>query len=67
MAVDALAHCIARISATIVLTYQDKQVLVFTDEEFQLPAPSKFCEIIKNADIFFVSQNRFSMERVKTF
>ena len=39
MAADAPAPCVTRASATIVLTMQDKRVLVFYKEKFQLPAP----------------------------
>ena len=37
LAADAPAPCIARWSATMVLAMQDKQTLVFHEEEFQLP------------------------------
>ena len=40
MAADALATCVARSSATMVLTTQDKQVLVFHEEGLQLTTPS---------------------------
>ena len=40
MAADALAPCLARSSATMTLTTQDKWVLVFHWEGFQLPVPS---------------------------
>ena len=49
MAVDALASCIARSSVTMVLTMQDKWVLVFHKEGFQLPVLSQFWEIINKA------------------
>ena len=37
---DALAPCIGRSSAMMVLVMQGKQVLVFTEKRFQLPVPS---------------------------
>ena len=39
MTADALAPCIARASTTMVSTMEDKRVLVFHEEAFQLPAP----------------------------
>ena len=41
MAIDALAPCVARTSAAVVLTMQDNKVLVFPEEEFQPPVPSQ--------------------------
>ena len=52
MAADALAPFITRSSAIIILTMQDKWVLVFHEEEFQVHLPSECWEIIKNANIF---------------
>ena len=40
MVADALAPCVTRSSATMTLTMQDKWVLVFHWERFQLPVPS---------------------------
>ena len=37
---DALAPCIARLSATIVWTLQNKQILVIGKEGFQLSTPT---------------------------
>ena len=45
MAVDALAPCVTRSSATIVLNMQDKWILDFCKEGFQLPVPSPCWEI----------------------
>ena len=44
MTADALAPRVARASAAMVLTMEDKQILVFHEEGFQLPVPSPFCE-----------------------
>ena len=46
MAADALAPRVAKSSATIVLTMQDKQAPVFHREGFQLPVPSHSWEMI---------------------
>ena len=40
MAADALAPFVARPSTAIVITIEDKRVLAFREEIFQLPAPS---------------------------
>ena len=40
IAADALATCVARSSAAMILIMQDKQVLVIHEERFQLPVPS---------------------------
>ena len=47
VAVNALAP-----SAAIVLALQDKQVLVFNEEEFPLPVPSQCWAMLRNANIF---------------
>ena len=39
MAADALAPCVARPSATMVLTKQDKKLFVFHEERSELPVP----------------------------
>ena len=41
MAVDALAPCVIRPSATMALIMQDKQVFVY-DEGFKLPVPTQY-------------------------
>ena len=43
MPVDALAACVARSSAAMILTMSDKWFLVFHQQEFQLPQPS-YCQ-----------------------
>ena len=42
---DALAPCLARSSIATPLTMQDKQALVFYEEEFQCSAPSQRCDM----------------------
>ena len=37
MAADALAPCVARTSAAMILIMQNRQVFVLLEEEFQLP------------------------------
>ena len=54
MVADALATCVARSSATIVLTTQDTQVLAIHKKVFQLPVPYQYWEMIWNADILFM-------------
>ena len=44
---EALAFCVARSSATMVLTMQDKPVLAFREERFQLPSQCQFQVIIE--------------------
>ena len=41
IAADALAACVARASAAVVLTEPDKQVFVFREEGFVPPVPSE--------------------------
>ena len=41
MAADGLAPCIASTSADVVLTMQHEAVIVFNEEQFQLPTPSQ--------------------------
>ena len=48
MAADAMAPCVTMPSAVTVLTTYDQQVFAFHGEEFQLPVPSKFWEMIEN-------------------
>ena len=56
---------VARSSAAMVLTMQDKQVLVFHKEEFQQPAPSRCWNIVENANISFTfPKNKFSKQGV---
>ena len=51
MAADDLAPCVARVSAALVLSMKDTQVLVFHEEEIQLPVPFHCQEVIENANI----------------
>ena len=59
MAADAPAPAITRPSAAIALYMQDKQILVFYGERFQLPMLSQCWEMIENANIFscFINTN----------
>ena len=52
MAADAPTPCVTRPSATVALAMQDKQVLVFHGERFQLHVPSQCWEMIENANTF---------------
>ena len=55
--IRALALCITRPWVTMVLTMQDKWVLLFHEEAFQLPAPPQCWSIIPIH--FYVSWNKF--------
>ena len=44
--------CVARSSSALALNMQGKQVLVFYKEGFQLLEPSKFWDMIENANMF---------------
>ena len=55
IAADGLAPWVARPSAAMVLNMQDKQVLVFHEEGFQLPVSSQWWEIIENANMYLLS------------
>ena len=52
MVVDALAHCVARSSATMVLTMQDKQVFVYYWGINIATTPSQHWKLVENANIF---------------
>ena len=51
MAPDAMAPCVARTSATMALTIQNKQDLVTNGVGFRLPLRSYLYEMIENANI----------------
>ena len=57
MATDALAPCVTRSSPTMVLTMQDKEVLVFGKEEFQLPELSQCFKMVENANDILIFLN----------
>ena len=65
MTADALSPRIARASAAMVLSMEDKQILVFHEKWFQLPVPSPFCEKLENANIFNIFWNKFSIKIVQ--
>ena len=46
-AADALAPYVAGTWAAVILTMQDKRILVFYKEGFQLPAATQFWEMIR--------------------
>ena len=50
-----------QLHVTMVLTMQGKQVLVFLEDGFQLPQPPECWEIMENARIFYVFQNKFCL------
>ena len=62
LTVEALYSSDTRSSVTMVKSMQEKWVLVFQKEEFQLPASSKFLEMIENENTFYVSLNTFSIK-----
>ena len=62
MFIDALAPCITRSSATMVLIMKDKQVLVFHKNGFQCPVPSPCWE-----NILIFSKINSAWQRLSTF
>ena len=54
MTTDALAPCVTRPSAAMVLCVQDKGALIFREEGFQLPTPFQCREM---AEIFYDSKH----------
>ena len=52
IALDVLAHCVARTSTAMALTERDMPLLVFHETGFQRPAPSPCSEMIENVNIF---------------
>ena len=54
MSTDALAPCIARTSTAMILTVQARQVLVSSEEGFQLRVSSQCSEISAMRIILFI-------------
>ena len=54
MATDALAPCVAKSSAAMVLTTRNLCVLVFHVEAFQRHTPSQYEEMIENEKYIFI-------------
>ena len=52
MAADVLAPDVAKASAAMLLTLQDKEVLVIHKERFQLSSSSQIWEMIDNTNIY---------------
>ena len=52
IAVNVLAHCITRSSATMILTMLQTQAIAFHEEWFQPPGPSQYYEKMDYAVIF---------------
>ena len=48
MAADALTTCVVKASASMILTTEDEQILVFHEERIQLPVPTQFWAVIQN-------------------
>ena len=48
LAADALAHCVARASAAMLLIMQDKCIFLFHQGEFQQSVPSQWWEMVQN-------------------
>ena len=53
MVPDALAPCVARSSAAMMLTLRNEWILIFHKEGFQLPAPSQYREMMYNTNNIF--------------
>ena len=64
MADDVLAPCILRPSAAMILTQQDKKVMLFHMERYWLPVPSRHWEMRENINIFLPFLNKLTMARV---
>ena len=47
---DSLAPCVAGLSAIMILTMQNKRVILFYEEKYERPVPSHYWEIIENAN-----------------
>ena len=63
MAADALAPCVARSSAAMLLIMQDKLIFVFHEEGYQ-ELVWHFWEMINDANIFYVSSNKSSSSQI---
>ena len=50
---DVLAPLVTRSSAAMVLTIQDKQILVLHVEGFQITTPFQFWEMMVNTNIIY--------------
>ena len=55
IAADPLAHCVTKPSAAMLFTVMGKQILIFHQEGFQVPAPSQCLELIENANVILPS------------
>ena len=55
IAVDALASCDVRSSATMILIMNDKQVSVLHEEGYRLPVAVKLSRNYRNAEMFYAS------------
>ena len=65
MAADILVAWVTRPSAAMVLTMLDEEILVFHKDGLELPAPSRYGELLENlCIILFIHLNKFSMTRV---
>ena len=64
MGADALAPCIVKSTAAMVLTMQDKQILVFNVGVFPAPVPS---EMIENPNTGLILGLRPANERWRYF
>ena len=64
MANDVLTPCITRTSTTLRVNMQDKHILFFHEEEFQLPVPFSVYELIVNTNTYLSRKN--SMTKVKS-
>ena len=65
MATDALAPCVAKSSAAVILSVWDWHVLVFHEGEFELPGSSYFWEMIENANISLYFTRNFQYYKVR--
>ena len=66
MAFEGQAPCATKSPAPRVFTMQDKWVLSFHKERFQLPVLNQICETVDNINLFYVSSNKFCIARVSS-
>ena len=58
MVTDALTPCVTRPLSTMVINVQDKHAFVFHENQHWPAAAGHFCEMIKNANIFHVFEDK---------
>ena len=54
-----------RVSVAMVLTMKNKQLLVFNEKVFQLPAPPQYQEMIENINYFYAFGNNSNQPELR--